>query len=228
MKRPREMPSAAAAPRRARRNGDAAKSEFRSAIIETAKDLLSHDGYDAVSIRNIAQRVGVTPMAFYRYFESKLEVVQCIWEATFAELLNALVGAMARHNGSRDRLAAFLHAYLDYWVEHVDAARAIFHGDGAYKAALACEVNFTRNPAAQPVLNLWEQVVLSCLPKSPQRAERSRLLRDAMFCQSIGVVYACVLCPAGSRVERQAIRDEWVEMLVQRTQTLWNPPAPPA
>lgn len=224
MKR-RETPAAPAKTPRPRRRSDAAKSEFRSAIIETAKDLLTSDGYDAVSIRNIAQRVGVTPMAFYRYFESKLEVVQCIWEATFADLLNALVGAMSRHGTSRERLAAFLHAYLDFWDGHAETARAIFHGDGAYKAALACEVNFVRNPAAQPVLNLWEQVVQACLPRSPGRVERSRLLRDAMFCQSIGVVYACVLCPEDERSERRAIRDEWVDMLVSRTQALPRPSA---
>ena len=207
-----------AAAKRTRRRGVAAKTEFRQTIIETAKDLLQQDGFDSVAIRNIASRVGVTPMAFYRYFESKLEVVQCIWERTFSELLNTVVTAMAGRTTARDRLEAFLDSYIGYWCENVDAARAIFHGNGAYKGATACEVNFLRNPAAQPVLNLWEQVIHACLPKSDDRAHKCRLLRDSMFCQTVGLVYACVLSSKDSWSDKNVIRRECVSSLVDRAQ----------
>lgn len=197
---------------RPRRRGDAAKTEFRDAIIGTARELLVKEGFESVSIRNIAARVGVTPMAFYRYFASKSEVVQCIWERTFAQLLNALVSRMAAETTPVQRLVAFLNAYFDYWQDDREAARAIFHGDnGACRAALSVEMNFISNPAARPVLNLWEQVIYACLPKSEERLQRSVLLRDCMFWMSIGSVSATVLrdphaCPHGQRLRGECVR----------------------
>lgn len=209
-----KLTSAGAAARRPRRRGDSAKTEFRDAIIGTASDLLREEGFESVSIRNIAARVGVTPMAFYRYFESKREVVQCIWERTFAELLNALVGRMAAGTTPAERLTAFLNAYIDYWQDDPEAARAIFFGDGVYKSALAVEVNFVSNPTARPVLNLWEQVIYACLPKSDDRLERSVVLRDGMFWLSIGLVTATVLCDPQACPHRQRLRGEWVRAMV--------------
>jgi len=200
--------------KRTRRHGEQAKGEFRLALIETAKDLLMQDGIEAVSIRNITKRVGMTPMAFYRYFDTKVDVVQCIWEHTFAGLLGALVTRMSAQQMARSRLQALVEAYLDFWSEHPDEARAIFFGDGSTGKSLSVEVNFLDNPAAQPVLNLWEQCIGACLPRTAARVERSRLLRDAMFWQLTGALLGVVLVGAGRRAAGPALREICVKSAV--------------
>jgi AcrR family transcriptional regulator len=52
------------------------KAQTRDAIIECALDLFERHGYDATTIEEIAAAANVSPRTFFRYFESKLDVVR--------------------------------------------------------------------------------------------------------------------------------------------------------
>jgi AcrR family transcriptional regulator len=52
----------------------------RQRIIEVATDLFIEKGYEATSLREIAERVGVTKAALYYHFASKSEMVAAILE----------------------------------------------------------------------------------------------------------------------------------------------------
>jgi AcrR family transcriptional regulator len=52
-------------------------------ILNKARALMKRDGVNAVTLRGLAEALGVTPMAIYRYFDSK--------EALLAELFNRFV-----------------------------------------------------------------------------------------------------------------------------------------
>ncbi|MFC4585319.1 TetR/AcrR family transcriptional regulator [Sphaerisporangium corydalis] len=58
------------------------KTERRPEILDAALAIAAERGLDAVSMRTVAERVGVTPMALYGYFEGK------------DALLDALVGLL--------------------------------------------------------------------------------------------------------------------------------------
>lgn len=54
----------------------------REEILDAALDIADEHGVDAVSMRTVADRVGVTPMALYRHVKDK------------AALLDAMVGRL--------------------------------------------------------------------------------------------------------------------------------------
>lgn len=54
----------------------AAPSGTRVRALETALELFSRDGYDAVSMRAIAEELGVTKAALYHHFTSKEEIAR--------------------------------------------------------------------------------------------------------------------------------------------------------
>lgn len=51
------------------------KAQTREAIIAAAFDLFERKGYDATTIEEIAEAADVSPRTFFRYFDSKVEVV---------------------------------------------------------------------------------------------------------------------------------------------------------
>lgn len=65
--------------------------DTRSAILEAALDAFSTDGFDRANMKQIAQLVGVTEPAVYRYFANKREILDALIEMhgseSFAESL---------------------------------------------------------------------------------------------------------------------------------------------
>ena len=54
--------------------------ETRQKILETARQLFGTTGFDATSVREIAEAVGLTDAALYYHFKSKREILSAIWE----------------------------------------------------------------------------------------------------------------------------------------------------
>ena len=58
----------------------------RERIIETALEVVEHDGWSGLSMRRLAQHLDVWPMAVYRYFRDKEELLQAIAEEAAARV----------------------------------------------------------------------------------------------------------------------------------------------
>jgi AcrR family transcriptional regulator len=87
--------------------------DTRQRILDTALDLFIERGYDKTSLREIAERVGVTKAALYYHFSSKEEIIRTLVEPFFANM-----APMAKALASRPDLKAWgegLAAILD-WV----------------------------------------------------------------------------------------------------------------
>src|SRR3954466_10245177 len=77
----------------------------RERIVDASFRLLEQDGWDALSMRRLAQELDVWPMAVYRYFRDKDELVDA--------LVDHAAGAMeppAVEGDWRDRLRGVLDA----------------------------------------------------------------------------------------------------------------------
>jgi AcrR family transcriptional regulator len=90
----------------------------REAILEAARRLFEERGYDATSLRLIAETVGTTKAAVYYHFPAK--------EHLLLELTRPMLDAMAdlvaeiRHSGNGgDDPSAVLEAYLDLLLSHM-------------------------------------------------------------------------------------------------------------
>ena len=108
---------------------EAERADVRQRIAEAARDLFQREGYARVSIRKIAKAVGYTPMAIYRYYASKLEILQTLWGGVFAAAF-AEVDAVAPQPNPTAQLVAIATAYVRYWIEHPEHYRLVFMAEG--------------------------------------------------------------------------------------------------
>lgn len=114
---------------------DARKSNYhhgdlRTALIEAALDIINKLGPQGLTIRKVAQRVGVSHAAPYRHFPDKDHLVLAVVERGF-ELLDQQI-EQARADAGNDPLLQFAaggDAYLNFALNHPAYYRVMFSGD---------------------------------------------------------------------------------------------------
>lgn len=99
--------------RRRSRKGEGDKLRFD--ILDAAEALLAEKGSpDHVSMRAIADRVGVSPPAIYMHFEDKDELFFECCNRRFGEMADRMRLASEQEDSAMERLEAMGRAYIDF------------------------------------------------------------------------------------------------------------------
>jgi AcrR family transcriptional regulator len=118
-KRPRKP---AASPQKPRGEGGVRREE----ILAAAKAILIEDGYEGVSIRKVAARIGISSTAIYLYFKEKDELLDSVCHDVFAELVPQMDALLAAEQPPLDRMRRGLALYLRFALAHPDEYRVVF------------------------------------------------------------------------------------------------------
>ncbi len=86
-------------------------------ILRAAHKLFDREGADAVSMRRVAELVGITPMAIYRHFPNREALLKRLSDDSFDTVAHEWE-ASATHPDILKRLLALLEPYLNYALEH--------------------------------------------------------------------------------------------------------------
>ena len=114
-------------PRRRSRRGEG--DRLREDILDAADELLVESGdEEAVSIRAIARRVGVTAPAIYLHFADKAELLFAVCERHFLALDVATEAAAATSDDPLESLRRRGAAYVRFGVENPEHYRILFMG----------------------------------------------------------------------------------------------------
>lgn len=55
------------------------QEEIRNTILEVARNIISKEGAQGLSIRNITNAIDYSPAIIYYYFKDKNEIVELFW-----------------------------------------------------------------------------------------------------------------------------------------------------
>ena len=101
------------------------KLAIRTKILDAARELFAEQGYEAVTMRTIAERIEYTPTAIYYHFKDK--------DALIRELCDTDWGALAEEfqkiatiANPKERLGAMGRAYARFAFEHPNHYRLMF------------------------------------------------------------------------------------------------------
>ncbi len=78
--------------------------------MDVALELFTEQGYEGTSLREIAERLGVTKAALYYHFKSKEEIVQALLDEQFATISGLVEWAKTQPPGPATRVA-FINRY---------------------------------------------------------------------------------------------------------------------
>jgi AcrR family transcriptional regulator len=101
-------------------------ADFRDRLCEAAERLFAERGPDAVTMRQLAAELGVSPMTPYRYFEDKDDILAAVRTNGFTRFAEALETARDSATGARAVGSAAGKAYVDFALSNPHAYKLMF------------------------------------------------------------------------------------------------------
>lgn len=140
---------------------DRERLELRHAILEAARKIAATEGWQAVTIRKVAEMIEYSPPTIYEYFESKEAILAEEMREGFQLLYAALKTAMEGHADPRERLAAMGRAYWDFVWKHPELYQVI---SGLGGCAFCEEAELNQKAEGEKVMVLFRDVLQALLP----------------------------------------------------------------
>ena len=122
-----------AVPRRGRPGHD------QAAVLRAAIDLFNRKGYDATSIGDVAEELGVTKSAVYHHVPSKEHLLAAALDEALDGLASAIDGAVdgADPGSAADRLRSAVEQSVEVLVDHLPAVTLLLRVHGNSEVELA-------------------------------------------------------------------------------------------
>jgi len=138
------------------------KEETRTNILDAALDIVKEDGWQALSMRKIADKIEYTAPIIYEYFANKEGILLELTRMGNILLTDEFKKAKAEHSNSEDQLGAMWMSYWDFAFQHKELYQLMFGVD-----VMCCELTKTM-PEAEAGRNLlWESIREIMTDKNP-------------------------------------------------------------
>jgi AcrR family transcriptional regulator len=92
--------------------------EIKAKIIEHALGILAAEGYEDLSMRKLADKIGVSPKTLYNYFKSKDEIYLHLIDTGFTALKNHIINAIEDVEDPLEKTRAVCKAYLTFGLKN--------------------------------------------------------------------------------------------------------------
>lgn len=99
---------------------------LRDRIRNTARELFAREGYESVSMRRIGAAVGCSPMAIYRHYPNKEELLLSICEETFSKMIRLLDATRAKPGSPLEKLRRCTRTVVEFHLSHPNHYKVTF------------------------------------------------------------------------------------------------------
>ncbi|MCV3243006.1 TetR/AcrR family transcriptional regulator [Mesorhizobium sp. ZC-5] len=182
------------------------KAELRSELVAAAHALVKDEGYEGLTIRKLAKRVGYAPMSVYSYFADKQDILLALAEDVFEQLARR-----AERNLPEEPLAALRHGmreFAAFGLENPNEYRIIFMTQKPQPAdpEMAAELE-KKNPA----LLSMRKCVMACLEAGLLKGDE-HAITTFLWTTTHGAISAVINFPQYSFGPGQDYADAVIEL----------------
>ena len=155
----------------------------KSRILKEAGVIVGQSSLAELSMRTLAERVGLTPGALYRYFPSKKEMLHAYWDSGLKELSERIVAISSDEIEPIVAIRNMFAAYTDFCLEDPDRFKVIF-----LESDQSLDEGYTQQPANfVPYERLVERVAEAVETGVFRRAD-PELIAQALWSAAHGAV----------------------------------------
>lgn len=170
------------------------RTEVRQAILDAAAEAFARDGYTSVSLRAVAEAVGLSHGAIYGYFKDKDELFEALVQQSFDKLAAALRALPGRGGDPVRFLKRAGRKYVEFGLKN----------PGAYEFAF-----ILRRPAEVQRVHLTyeylRRAVQRCIDQKRFRARDVDLASQALWTAVHGVTALLILRPHFPWAKKKAL-----------------------
>ncbi|QFR01366.1 TetR/AcrR family transcriptional regulator [Streptomyces phaeolivaceus] len=146
---------------------------LRARLVDVGVELVTTEGVQALSLREIARRAGVSHGAPRRYFPTHLELLSAIARRGFEELADRGTAALGEGTGSpREQIATLGRVYLDFALTNRGMHELMFRHDLLESNELGLR------DASLPIFSLLVDLVGRARPDADARLVAGALLAN--------------------------------------------------
>jgi AcrR family transcriptional regulator len=170
------------------------RTELRQAILDAATDAFARDGYASVSLRAVAEAVGLSHGAIYGYFKDKDELFEALVEQSFDRFAVALRSLPGRRGDPVRFLKRAGRRYVEFGLKN----------PGAYEFAFILR----RPEDGQKPHSTYEQLraaVQRCIDEKRFRILNVDLASQALWTAVHGVTALLILRPHFPWAKKKAL-----------------------
>jgi AcrR family transcriptional regulator len=131
-------------------NATAKVSSTSERIAEIALRILEEEGPEAVTMRRVAEQVGVTPMAIYHHFPNRDALLKSITDAEFAKLRD-FIESRRLNAETTETLTEIMHGYIDYALARPRVFDYVFSKPRSDARRFPDDFRARRSPTLTPV-----------------------------------------------------------------------------
>lgn len=197
------------------RQRDAYRESLREEILDAARQLFVQNGYEATSIRAIAQKVGASPGILYHYFEDKQDIMALLVRETFSRLSRRIEAIRTDTDHATARLRRGLRAYIEFGLEHPHHYSLLFMKPDSWEGnERILNVFQTDGEATFHCLRL---MCMECISAGVLRSELSDAeeLAQTLWAAIHGLVAIQVGCKGFPFLERTRLADRLIDILLE-------------
>jgi AcrR family transcriptional regulator len=137
------------------------RARRRQAIITAARQLAEAEGWDAVTIRRLADQIEYSQPVLYSHFAGKADIIDAVAVEGFAELRLALRNAREAAGSPEAALGELAEAYVGFALEHPALYDAMF--------TLSTELPFGRPETPRELQAAFGELVEAITPLAGER-----------------------------------------------------------
>lgn len=169
--------------------------DLKIAILDAAEDLMTDLPIEAVSMRELARKAGVSPGAPYHHFHDRSGLILALCQRGFKRMFDTL-----SPDEKTPGLAELVHGYLAFAEDNPALYQLMFSPEatiGDHKDAL--------HPFAHPVSELLDASLQST--NSMAAGESAKMTEAAIWCFMHGAVTLGMASPLRARLEDTSLQD---------------------
>ena len=184
----------------------------RAVILSAALDLFQERGYDATTMRAIADRAGVSLGSSYHYFPSKEHLVLEFYRHTHELHAAAIAPLLSREKDLATRLRGTIRAVVVTCEPFHAVAGSIF-STVANPASPLNPFGGAARPLRHEVVELYSEVVGDSDARIP--ADIAEMLPLTLWLYQMGILYFWIFDKSPGRLRTLEVIDETTDLIVR-------------
>jgi AcrR family transcriptional regulator len=186
--------------------------QTRSLILEAALDLFRERGYEAATMRAVAERAGVALGNAYYYFRSKEQLIQAFYARAHEEHLAASSEVLAAERDLKARLLGVLRAKIDTSEPYHRFSGILFKA-AADPASPLSPFSAESSPVRQQSTALFAEVLRGSDARVPDDLRQE--LPNLLWLYQMGIILFWIHDGSPGRARTHRLVDHSVDLVVR-------------